>query len=97
MPRRYKPVKLEGYEVADPARAYLGEGTYGTVYLARETATGDYVAIKQHHNIVSTAEDRRGCRRRSTLSQAHEKGIPSTVLREATFLKLLKNSPHVVK
>ena len=60
MPRRLSPIKLEGYEIPDPAHAYLGEGTYGTVFLARETATGENVAIKQHHNIVSIAEDRCG-------------------------------------
>ena len=53
MPPGIKKLNLEGYEVVDPARAYLGEGTYGTVFLAKETATGRWVAIKQHHNIVS--------------------------------------------
>ena len=52
MPSREKLLTIEGYEITDPARAFLGEGTYGTVYRAREKATGRYVAIKQQHHIV---------------------------------------------
>ena len=54
MPRRHRKVlRLEGYEIRDARSAFLGEGTYGTVFSAVQLSTGRAVAIKQQHDLVS--------------------------------------------
>ena len=60
----------------------IGEGTYGSVYQARDKATGQLVAIKR----VKLGD-----------SSFDREGMPITHLREVSILRSLQQHPHIVQ
>ena len=60
----------------------IGEGTYGSVYQARDKTSGHLVAIKR----VKLGD-----------SNFDREGMPITHLREVSILRSLRHHPHIVK
>lgn len=73
----YSPIKMERYEKTEK----IGEGTYGTVYKAKNIQTGQYVALKkiklesEEEGVPSTA-----IREISLLKELNHRNVVRSVL-----------------